>query len=112
MVLPVTDAADSYRLLNWKRLRAPASRTSCVPSPRVAREQAFLLQRGAQLDVVLAERARDAEAHRAGLARDPAAATVASTSNLSAVSVSCSGCLISVRSTAVGRSPRTPGGSP
>src|SRR5262245_29207381 len=41
--------------------------------PRVARQEAFLLQLRPELDVVLDEGARDAEAQRAGLAGDAAA---------------------------------------
>src|SRR5580765_5074583 len=41
--------------------------------PRVAGEEAFLAQRGAQRLVDLDEGAGDAEANRAGLARQPAA---------------------------------------
>ena len=76
-----------YRLLNWKRLRAPFCPHSCAPCARVARQEPRLLEPLPQLDVVFDERPRDAEPQRAGLPVMPPPATVASTSNLSAVSV-------------------------
>ena len=64
----------NYRLLNWNRLRAPASPYFLRSLTRESDvEQPVLLQLAAQLRVELDERARNAEAHRAGLTIDAAA---------------------------------------
>ena len=71
---PVCSHEPNYRLLNWKRLRAPASPyflRSLTRGSRVSRPAFF--SAGPQVEVVLAQRARDAEAQRARLARDAAA---------------------------------------
>src|SRR5262249_34827669 len=53
--------------------RALLSVLLALLDPRIARQEAFFLQLRPELHVVLHERARDAEAQRAGLAGDPAA---------------------------------------
>src|SRR5229473_1401501 len=62
--------------LSFAELEALAGSRHAVLLPflgaRVARQQAFVLQLLAQLDVVLDERARDAESHRARLSRHAA----------------------------------------
>ena len=63
-----------YRLLNWKRLRAPFCPYFLRSLMRASRvRKPCLLQPRPQLEVVLDERAGDAEAQRAGLAGDAAA---------------------------------------
>src|SRR5579872_4120224 len=70
-------AAKLFSSLTFTELEALAgSRHSVLLAflgARVARQESFFLQLLAQLQVVLAERARDAEAHRAGLPGDAAA---------------------------------------
>jgi hypothetical protein len=71
--------------------------------PRVARQEAFLLQPRPQLEVVLDQRARDAEPQRAGLAGDAAAGDRREDVELVGGLGDASGCLIWVRSASVGK---------
>src|SRR5262249_54963272 len=93
-----------YRLLNWKRLRAPAMPyflRSLARASRVRRPSVLSCFRSSAL---YSTSARGMPRRTAPAWPDtPPPATVASTSNLSAVSVSSNGVRIWVRSASVGK---------
>ena len=96
-----------YRLLNWKRLRAPSCPyffRSLMRASRVRKPSFFSAL--AQLDVVLDQRARDAEAHGAGLAGHAAAGDGREHVELvGGFGQRRAACLIWVRSASVGKNP-------
>src|SRR5207237_1440877 len=98
-----TQAPSHYRLLNWKRLRAPFCPyflRSLIRASRV-RKPSFLSRGRSSRLYSTSARAMPRRSAPAWPAMPPPA-IVASTSNLSDVSVTSSGCLIWVRSASVG----------
>src|SRR5690606_34857801 len=90
-----TQAASHYRLLNWKRLRAPFCPSflrSLIRASRV-RKPSFLSRGRSSMLYSTSARAMPSRSAPACPAMPPPA-IVASTSNLSAVSVTWRGCLI------------------
>src|SRR6185503_20459730 len=93
-----------YRLLNWKRLRAPFCPyflRSLIRASRVRKPSFFSRERSSRLYFTSA-RAMPSRRAPAWPAMPPPA-IVASTSNLSPVSVIANGCLIWVRCASVGK---------
>src|SRR6185503_12345996 len=101
---PAAPDTTTYRLLNWKRFRAPAIPYFLRSLARASRVSKPSLLRGLRNSALYSTSARAMPSRTAPACPDtPPPATVARMSNLSAVSVNTSGVRICMRSASVGK---------